>query len=248
MKYELDDVFFASLTPKERNLMIRYCIGVGTRAQCSTKELYRPLKQKDLRMAFEEQDRKTLERIAEYERHMREYDPKHPSEDLFVVFDSVPTKEEFENYCKSMIEEEKELLRGSRRCYSVSVDYEDISSFWMKFHKSLSPRVTFGYSNELHEECNFELNEESREAFLHSSLTAPPAKREDWGIVTFGNMELAYEDLSVYRGDDCILTAISHEEIMLAQLDEKDFDAIERMPGGKRLAAKIRASVQDDLD
>ncbi len=249
MKYELDAAFNAALTPKERNLLIRFCVNKGTRAKCSTKSLYRPLRQKDLRMAFEERDRASLSRIAEYERRMQDYDPNAPSDELLAMFGSVPTKENFASYCKSLISQEKEAMRELRRCYSVHVDYGYTSRFWMEFHRSLCPHVTFGDSNELHEKCDFWLEEEECEAFLHSSLLDPPAGRNDWahdwGNVILGNMELIYEDLTVYYREDCILETVSHEQMMVVRLNDGDLKPIEEKGGGKKLAAKIRAAVQN---
>lgn len=250
MTYDLDAAFNAALTPKERNLLIRYCISTGTRAKCSTKALCRPLRLKDLRMAFEEHDQKCLARIAECETWMRDFDPNNVPKSMRSMFGSVPSKEEFTSYCESLIMQAKDSMGELRRSYIIRVDYEFISPFWMEFHRSLSPRVTFGYSNELHEECDFWLDEEEYDQFLHSSLLDPPADRDDWmhdwGNVIFGNMELVYEDLTVYFREECMLETISHEEIMIVHLSEKDVREIEGMKGGKRLAAKIRATVPSD--
>lgn len=232
-------------TPKERNTLIRYCLSVATRAKCSTKALYRPFKQKFLREAFAEQDREHLERIEQYARAMREYDPDTAKLPQWMLdfFEGVPTEEAYSGYCRRIIKQEREVMRSLRRNYSVYVDYAFIGRKLLAFHNSLNPRVTFGYSNSLHEECDFMFDEEKREAFLNSSLAELPQYKDDWvhdwGNVVFGRFRLIYEDLTLFRGDACILETTSHEKMMTVRLGEADLAALAMKREGKQLIKKL---------
>ena len=84
----------------------------------------------------------------------------------------MPAKEDYVSYCGEIIRQEREILRRVRGEYHIAVDCAFTPKKWLRFHKSLSPRVTFGYSNALHEECDFALTDEVRQAFLHSSQSA----------------------------------------------------------------------------
>lgn len=235
-----------ALTPRERNTLIWYCVAVATRGKCSTKALLRPFRQKDLRNAFEEQQKEHLLRIREYETRQAEYDPETAQPPVWVLeyFGGTPSKETFSRYCREIIKQEKDVLRHLKRSYSVYVDYAFIGRKMLAFHNSLSPRVTFGYSNSLHEECDFLFDDEKRAAFLHSSLAELPRWKgdrvHDWGNVMFGDMQLLYEDLTLFRGETCILETISHEETMTVRLGEGDLSALGNEKGGKKLAAKLR--------
>ncbi len=233
------------LTPKERNLLIRYCVSAATRGRCATKALLRPLRQKDLQSAFKEQQGEHLARIEDYKRRAKEYDPASSKlpEGMLAYFGGVPAKEEFSRYCREIVRQERDVVRSLERGYSVCVDYAYIDRKQLAFHRSLNPRVTFGYSNSLHEECDFLFDDEKRTAFLRSSLADLPQGKgdwvHDWGNVMFGDMALCYEDLALFRGEACILETVSHEEMMTVRLEEQDLAALKKQGGG-RLVEKLR--------
>lgn len=235
-----------ALTPKERNALIRYCISVATRGRCSTKALLRPFKQKYLKEAFAEQSKVHTERIARYERAAQAYDPQTAGAPHSIPGDSgsVPAKEAYIAHCREIVRQERDTVRSLRRLYTVCVNYAFVGKKWLAFHRSLNPRVTFGSSSLLHEECDFLFDDEKRAAFLSSSLADLPQWKgdtvHDWGNVMFGNMQLLYEDLALYRGDVCILETVSHEEMMTARLDDADLTALARTKGGKILVKKIK--------
>ncbi len=239
-----------SFTPKERNTLIRYCLSVATRAKCSTKALLRPFKQKFLKAAFAERDKEHSERIARYEQAMQEYDPEETRLPQWMLdyFEGVPAKETYANYCRQVIKQEKDGLRDLKRNYAVHVAYAFIGRKLLAFHNSLNPRVTFGYSSILHEECDFAFDEEKREAFLNSSLKDLPQYQDDWihdwGNVAFDGVRLIYEDLTLFRGDECILETISHEEMMTVRLEEPDLAALASNRDGKKLANKLNRTAQ----
>lgn len=233
------------LTPEERNLLIRYCVSVATGGRCATKELLRPLRQKDLRIAAQEQRALHLARIEAYEREAEEYDPatvKLPRS-MLSYFGGTPSKEQFARYRRETVKQEREAMRYLKRAYSVWVNYATIGKKWLAFHRSLNPRVTFGDSSMLHEACEFPFDDGTREAFLHSSLAQLPQwegdRVHDWGNVMFGNMQLVYEDLALDRGETCILETVSHEEMMTARLEEDDLTALAEQ-GGETFAEKLR--------
>ncbi len=180
------------LTPKERNILIRYCLSVATRAKCSTRELLRPFKQKYLKAAYDELRKENIERIRQYERAMQEYDPETTELPQWMLgyFEGVPTKEMYSDYCRRVIKQEKDVLRDRKRNYTIRVNYSFIGRKLLAFHNSLCPRVTFGYSGRLHEECDFAFDEEKREAFLNSSLAELPQYQDDW-IHDWGNVHSA---------------------------------------------------------
>lgn len=247
MKYCLDTCYEEKIkfTPKERNTLIRYCLSVGTRAKCSTRELLRPFRRKDLDIAFAERRAAYLAEIADFERMKREYDPEKPrlSAELLSYFENIPSKETFSSYCDDYIRTYREMMRGMEREYQVFVRYRQIGKKLLCFHNTLNPCVTFGYSSILHEECDFMLDDEKREKFLNSSLAEYPSTERDilhdWGRVTFGEMQLTYEDLCVYRGNTLILETISHEECLSTWLEKDDLDALAGNEEGKALVKKL---------
>lgn len=234
------------LTPKERNLLIRYCVAVATRGKCATKALLRPFKQKDLREAFAEQSRARLELVLRYVRDLQEGNAEAKSllHGMPDSFGGEPTRDEYVKCCREIVKQERATVRDLKRMYTVCVNYAFVGRKWLAFHRALNPRVTFGYSSLLHEVCDFLFNDEKRAAFLRSSLADLPQWKgdtvHDWGNVMFGNMQLFYEDLTLYRGDVCILETVSHEEMMTTRLEEPDLSALAREKGGKKLVEKLR--------
>lgn len=246
MEFILDASYSTNMTAKERNLLIRYCVNVATRGKCATKALLRPFKQRYLKEASVEQCKEHVEHIAQYERAMQEYDPQTAQLPQWMLdyFGGVPTKEQYATYCRQIIKQERDVLRSLKRNYSVYVDYDLLGRKLFAFHNSLNPRVTFGYSNRLHEECDFAFDDIKREAFLQSSLADLPRWKgdwmHDWGNVVFGTMQLIYEDLTLYRGETCILETVSHEEMMTVRLEETDLQALAAQKGGSTLVKKLR--------
>lgn len=236
-------------TPDERNMLIRYCLTVATRGKCATTALLRPFKQKYLKEAFDEQNKKYTERIAQYDRSMREYDPKTTKLPQWALdyFGGSPTQETYAGYCKQRIKLEKQALRSLKCNYIVYVDYGFVGKKLVAFHNSLNPRATFGYGNVLHEECDFVLDEEKRAAFLNSSLAQPQRYAHDWahwGNVEFGGARLHYEDLTLFRGEECIIETITHEQMMTVRLSETDIAALALYNDCKKLVNKLKQAAR----
>ena len=208
------------------------------------------MREKYLKEAFDEQNKEHMERIGQYEQAMQEYDPETTRLPQWMLnyFEGIPTKEAYTRYYRRVIKQERDVLRGLKRSYSINVDYEFIGRKLLAFHNSLNPRVTFGYSNSLHEVCDFVFDEEKREAFLNSSLKELPQYQDDWihdwGNVAFDGVHLIYEDLTLFRGDVCILETISHEEMLTVRLDETDLAALALNKDGKKLGNKLNLVAQ----
>lgn len=209
-----------AFSPKDRRLLIRYCIRSGDRAKCSTLSLLRPFRLKFLTDALAEREKFHRSRME--------------------TFRNLPNAAQ----SRRLLKEERERLRILKQNYTISVDYAFTSKELLAFHNSLTPRVTFGNSSLLHEECDFPLDEEKKEAFLSAfslkDLDSVDFDGYDWGLVAFGKAELVYEDLAVYRKDLCILETITHEDMMTVRLQEEDLTLLEAQAGGRALVKKLR--------
>ena len=62
-----------------------------------------------------------------------------------------------------------------------------------------------------------------------------------FGYVRYDTPYLYIKDLTLYRGEACILQTVSHEEMMTARLEEPDLSALAREKGGAALVKKLRA-------
>lgn len=227
----LDNSYDTPLTPKERNALIRYCIAIGTRARCSTCAILRPFKQKYLTSALREVKSSHLERIEKFKQQIILYqnDESELTEGLIGFFNGIPSKKQYERYLRELIKQENDVINLISKSYSINVNFSCVSKELLEFHNSLNPRITFGYSSVLHEECDFELNDKVKNAFLNASLKEfPDCERDwtrDWGYVFFDSIiNLFYEDLRVFRGDRCILDTISHERMLTINLNDEEIE------------------------
>ena len=78
---------------------------------------------------------------------------------------------------------------------------------------------------------------------MNSSLAELPQYRDDWihdwGNVAFDGVHLIYEDLTLFRGDACILESISHEQMLTVRLEEADLAALASKKDGKKFVGKL---------
>lgn len=243
----LDESYGTALTPKDRNAIIGYCISIGTRAKCATARLLRPFKQKYLTAAMREMKLSHLKNIAETQEKIRLYNigELKLSDEAIEFFGGEPTEKQLLDYFHAQIKQEREVMRTLSKAYTVNVDYSYLSKKQREFHNSLNPRVTFGYSSLLHEECDFELTSENKRAFLDSSLKDLPAWKEDWthdwGYVFFESViNLLYEDLSVFCGDRRILDTISHEHMMTVDFTDEELEGLDGFVGSRSLIKKLK--------
>lgn len=240
-EFHLDESYGTNLTAAERNALIRFCLSIGTRAKCSTRVLLRPFKQKYLTTALREMKGGHLKSIAEYEKNIELYNRGELPlpQGLIDYFEGPPTKERFEKYMRALIRQERGVMRMLSKSYQINVDFAFTNQKLLGFHKTLNPRVTFGYSNSLHEECDFPLTEKIRDAFLNASLKDLPSFKQDWmhdwGYVFFGSCsELLYEDLEVFLGERYLLSTLSHEKDMTVSLTEEELAAFYDFEGKRR--------------
>lgn len=215
-------LFTGMLTAEERATVMRFAVEIGDRAKCRTNSLLRPLTGELLEGAFRERERRIEEREKAYIERARTFDPSAAAPELRSFFDGEVTSERYGKYIAELIKQEEEAKKALRRSYHITVDYAYLDPEDEAFHKSLSPRVTFGDSNELHEACDFALTREIKDAILDSSLGGDPEEGFDYGAFYLGKSPLYYEDLSVSEGGELILDTVSHEGIMDLFLSPED--------------------------
>ena len=232
-EFHLGESYKTDVSAAERNALIRYSISIGTRAKCSTNALLRPFKQKYLKAALREVREDRLRIIAKYQEEMK----NDPAKDF-----------------RAHIKQEREVIRNFPKHYIIYVAFPFNDKKWIEFHNSLNPRITFGYSNMLHEECDFVLTEEIKQVFLNASLKELPMfeqdRAHDWGNVYFDSFTLFYEDLQVLSGERNVLSTLSHEQEMTISLTDEELTAFIDFEGKQteNLATieKLKALLKDE--
>ena len=219
-------VFTGTLTASERLAVMRFALEIGDAATCRTNALLRPLTSDLLESAFREREKRIEERERAYIERARTFDPAKASPELISYFGGEVTAEKYGKLIAESIREEEEAKRTIRRSYTVAVDYADLTESDLAFHESLSPVVTFGDTNELHEYCAFPLTEDLRSALSDSSLGGEPEEGFDFGAFYLGDAPLYYEDLTVSAKGEVVLSTISREGIMDLFLTDEDFVAL----------------------
>ena len=232
-------LFTGLLDAEERATVIRYAIEIGERATCRTNCLLRPLTSELLENAFRERERKIEDRERAYVERARTFDPAKTTQEFRSFFGGEVTSEKFGKYIADLIKEEEAAKASLRRAYSVSVDYATLTPEDEAFHRSLSPRVTFGDTTELHELCDFALTREIKDAFLDSSLGDEPEDGFDYGACFLGKTPLMYEDICVTAGGETVLETISRDEVMDFFLTEQEMRAFKDFELNKERNAKI---------
>jgi len=235
------------LTKTERLAIIRFCLERGTRIKYSTMCLHRPLDLAEVESAFLEREAKNAGNVERYRKLAVDYAsgkelPKH----LLQWFGGIkPTQEQLDDYIKDAIAQARgdEIIR---KYYQVAVNLEFISDKFLALHKSLNPRVTFGYSSNLHEECDFELTDDLRGLIISCFKD----KRDGDDRASYGGVELRegddslwYEDLIIFRDNIEILSTVTHELMLDLILDEDDIDALKTFEGkverNKKITSKL---------
>ena len=236
-------MFTGNLTPAERAVMIRFAVEIGEKAKCRTNCLLRPFDADLLEKAFREKEAVIEKRERVYVESVKTFDPATVSETMKSYFNNNVTDESYAKYVAELIRQEEEVKKLIRRSYHVTVDYAYLSEADAAFHRSLSPRVTFGESNELHEACEFTLTREIKDTLLDSSLGDDPEEGYDYGAFYLGETPLVYEDLEVSEGGEPILSTVSHEGIMDLFLSKSDFEKFVdfelQRPRNRKIAEKL---------
>ena len=219
-------LFTGSLDTEERQTVIRYALEIGDAASCRTSVLLRPLTGEMLEKAFREREKAIEERERKYIEQARTFDPKKASPEQLSYFGEDLTAERFGKYIAELIRQEEEAKRLLRREYYISVDYVDITPEDMAFHESLHPVVTFGDTKNLHEFCSFSLTPEIRAALQDSSLGDPSEDGFDYGYFYVGKAPLYYEDLSVTKGGEPILSTVTSIGVVDLFLSDEELGAL----------------------
>jgi len=146
---------------------------------------------------------------------------------LKMLYRKNPTIKEIEKYCNQALKD----LPQIRKSYGVSVGYEYLSDDILTFHNSMNPKITFGYSGQLHEECDSEITDTVRNMLL-------PCFKDSKGIedfLTFGGFAIGettddfsptyYEDLIILRGGEELLSTITHEDMFDLYFNNEDIEA-----------------------
>ena len=218
-------LFTGSLNAEERLTMMRFALEIGDAATCRTNALLRPLTGELLEKAFRERESKIEARERAYVEQARTFDPAKASPEFLSYFGGEVTAEQYGKYIAEAIKQEEDAKKAIRRAYSVSVDYADVTPEDLAFHDSLHPTVTFGDTNELHELCAFPLTPEIKETLMDSSLGSDPEEGFDYGAFYVGASPLYYEDLTVTKGGEVILSTLSRSAIMDLFLTDEDLYA-----------------------
>jgi hypothetical protein len=207
--------------------------------KCSTRSLLRPLTMDDLESAFLERDEERAETMDKYRKLVSDYkDGKPISEGLRSWFGNRdPPIEELESYCDAMIRQTEDS--DIREMYMVYVGYQFMTEENRAFHASLNPRVTFGYSNALHEECDCIITDRIRNVLL-SCFEYGEDKDDCYynGAFECTASGTSYEDLTIYRGDRIILSTVSHEGMFTICLNDADIEAFSEFEGKRETNEK----------
>ena len=236
-------LFTGNLDAEERRTVIRYALEIGDAASCRTSVLLRPLTGDLLENAFRERERAIEARERKYIEEARTFDPKKASPEQLAYFGNDCTAERFGKYIAELIRQEEEAKRLLRREYYISVDYVDITPEDMAFHESLHPVVTFGDTKNLHEFCSFSLTSEIRAALQDSSLGDPSEDGFDYGYFYVGKAPLYYEDLSVTKRGEPILSTVTNIGVVDLFLSDDELNAFRdfelNRPRNSRIIKKL---------
>lgn len=226
-----------ALSKTQINVITRFCIFIGDRAEISTRCLLRPLSPEILEAAFKTREEDVTRRIADLEKKKRNYNPEDADEFLISYFEGAPSRAQYSEYIDCLIKQETENP-DIRKFYSVSVDYGFLKKERLDFHNSLNPVCTFGYSSMLHELCAFDLSEELK-SWLYSAF--PDRCFPGCGaFFTEGAGEgIFYEDLCVEKNGKIILETISHEEDVCLHLTSEQLSEFAFFEGKEQRNSKI---------
>jgi hypothetical protein len=135
-----------------------------------------------------------------------------------------------------------------RKFYNISINYGLLSEDGLAFHASMNPRVTFGYSNWLHEECDCRITDEIRESLTKEQ----PEHIRDWaeehGVFHCDRSDTSYEDISIWREERMLLSTISHEGMFDVCFDEADEKAFLTFEDEKERNEKILRRLCSEKD
>ena len=221
----------------DRLAIIRFCLTYGTRLKCSTRYLLRPIDTVDLEAAFEEKEAGYRANIERYRQELNDYKDGKPVDPEWKkrIEQYCDSDNPIEHYYNTIIEQEENIIDHIRKLYFINVDYLYKSENSLAFHSSMNPRVTFGYYNGLHEECDCLITDDIRESLLPSFKDGRPehTTNSDYyhGAFDCDRSETYYEDLEIWCEDRIIMSTVSHESMFGISFDEKDMEAFRTFEG-----------------
>ena len=208
-----------------------------------------PLTMELLNNAFSEVEEKTHQEITKLQNNVGNYENLHFDEQTLRFFGGKPSKEEYEEYANSLIEQEKQALKSIKNCYLIDVDNEFANERARALHLSFHPRATFGYSNQLHEECSVEVTPALRELFLKTDLCKRAVfecEKRSYGSFFIEELCAFYEDTNMFVGNRLIMETISHERMYDIYLNEEELNLFETFEGKEaRNKAIIKKLIQE---
>lgn len=230
------------LTATDRTVLNRFCLEIATHIRFSTNCIRRPFTEAMLRAAFSEMETQTAERIEKLREKAKNYAALSFEGPLSDYFGGKPSEEEYAAYVEELIEQETQALKTRESCYTVSVDCEFSGEEARALYTSFHPRATFGYSNQLHDECRAELTPSLRLRLQKTELCKRPSF--DCESRTFGSFFLEelcgfFEDTALFAGDRMLSETISHERIYDLYLTEKECRQFETFEGREQRNRKI---------
>lgn len=232
-------VFTGTLTAEERATVMRFAIEIGEKATCATNCLLRPFEMSMLEKAFREREELIEKRERAYIERARTFDPNKTSMEFRAYFGDNMTSEQYGKYIAELIKQEEVGKKMMRRSYQITVEFSELDPEDQAFHESLSPRVTFGDSNELHEECSFALTRDIKDALQDSSLGGDPEEGFDFGAFYVGRTPLYYQDLCVTAGGELVLSTVTRDGILDLFLSEEDRAELENFELNRARNRKI---------
>ena len=239
----------SKLTKSERLAIIRFCLNRGTHIKCSTHSLLRPFEMRYLENAFEEWDAKNARRFEKHRLEIEDYKNGKPLSWFFQMrfgSEGKPTVKELEEGLNKAIKDVFKI----RRAYHISVDFDYLSEELFSFHNSMNPRITFGYSNKLHEECYCEISDAVR-SWLLPCFKGYKMMEENLtfggfvvGVMTDNVLPIHYEDLIILRGDKELLSTITHEDMFDLYFNDEDIETFRSFENNVKRNEKIISKLQ----
>ncbi len=238
------------LTATDRCVVNRFLLLVADEIEFSTNCIRQPLSLEKLDIAFQEVEIKAKERIEKTRLLLNDFDNGKLPERLKAYFGDDVKRENVIEYIDRIIRQENKLVKRIKNTYIISVDNE----FWgddkaKELHYSFNPRVTFGYSNQLHEECRAILTDQLRKILLKSQLCKRCSYNECFSFGAFTIDEIAcsfYEDTKLFIKENCIMETISHEQMYDLYLSDdliaKFLDFEDKKERNEKIIKKLKVS------
>ncbi len=206
------------LTPTDRRVINKFLLLVADEMEFSTNCIRQPLSFEKLELAFKEVENESKERIEKTRSLIIDFDNGNLPVSLKSYFGDAVTREDVMGYIDQIITQEQGFVESIKKSYMVWVDYHFFGDNKAKeLHYSFNPRVTFGYSSQLHEVCRVILTDELRNMFSNSPLCKRykfKTDRFDFGAFTLDEISCSYyEDTKFFIKEKCIMETVSHEQM-----------------------------------